>query len=118
MASFIVRDSNPQYGGECYFVGTREVRDPQGRKCAAADFGDKDHAKRFSSSGDAQHLVDGLNKMAGRKQFVIEEVSIYNQRYGQRRSNGFMGYGTLPREEQPAMHGGFNWIEDDGYNGF
>jgi len=119
MASFIVRDMNPQYGGQCYFVGHREVRDPRGRKCAAADFGDKEHAKRFTSRSDAESLVNNLNKMAGHKQFVAEEVSIYAQTYGQRRTNGFSGFGRLPRqEEEPALHGGFNWMEEGGYNGF
>ena len=39
MASFIVRDTNPQYGGQCYFVGTRKIKDPHGRDCEAAVFG-------------------------------------------------------------------------------
>ena len=121
MASFIVRDTNPQYGGQCYFVGTRKIKDPHGRDCEAADFGGKDNAKRFSSRSDAQGHADHLNKVAGNKQFVVEELNIYGQQYGQRRTNGFAGYGTLPhgRMEQPAAHGGFRWEEEDGgYNGF
>ena len=117
MASFIVRDTNPQYGGQCYFVGTRKIKDPHGRDCEAADFGGKDNAKRFSSRSDAQGHADHLNKVAGNKQFVVEELSIYGQQYGQRRTNGFAGYGTLP-QEQPSVHGGFRWEEEDGYNGF
>ena len=91
MASFIVRDTNPQYGGQCYFVGTRKIKDPHGRDCEAADFGGKDNAKRFSSRSDAQGHADHLNKVAGNKQFVVEELSIYGQQYGQRRTNGFAG---------------------------
>ena len=120
MASFIVRDTNPQYGGQCYFVGTREIRDPQGRKCAAADFGGKDNAKRFSSRSSADEQAAHLNKVAGRKQFVVEELSIYGQQYGQRRTNGFAGYGTLPENRvEAAAYGGFRWEEENGgYNGF
>lgn len=123
MASFIVRDTNHQYGGQCYFVGTRKIKDPHGRDCEAADFGGKDNAKKFSSRSSAQGQADHLNKVAGNKQFVVEELSIYGQQYGQRRpTNGFAGYGTLPngRMGQPApSHGGFHWEEDgDGYNGF
>ena len=117
--AYIVRDTNPQYGGQCYFVGTRQIRDPQGRKCEAADFGDRDHAKKFARKDDANTLVKNLNKIAGHPQFVVEENSIYTQQYGRRRAtNGFAGYGTLP-DPEPAVHGGFQWQEDEGgYNGF
>lgn len=119
MASFIIKDTNPQYGGECYLVGTRKMKDPNGRDCEAADFGDRKNAKVFTSAMEANGRANGLNKIAGRKQFVVEEVSIYGQRYGQRKTNGFAGFGTLPDVEQPSMHGGFMWEEDtDGYNGF
>lgn len=117
--AFIVRDTNPQYGGQCYLVGTRKIKDPNGRDCEAADFGDRENAKKFSSKSQANEHAARLNKIANAKQFVVEEVSIYNQQYGrQRRTNGFGGFGTLP-EAEPSMHGGFNWREDKGgYNGF
>jgi len=120
MASFIVKDTNPQYGGQCYFVGNRKIKDPHGRDCEAADFGEMNNAKRFSSESSAKEFAQVLNKMAGRNQFVVEEVSIYKQQYGQRRTNGFSGYGVLPSERvsQPATHGGFHWDDGDGYNGF
>lgn len=119
--TFIIRDLNPQYGGQCYFVGTRRIKDPNGRDCEAADFGDKEHARRFTSKRDAESLTNNLNKIAGHTQFVLEECTIYNQRYGNRKTNGFAGYGTLPREREMETieHGGFRFIEDDGsYNGF
>ena len=117
--AYIIKDNNPQYGGQCYFVGTRRIKDPQGRDCEAADFGDKASAKRFTSRDGAMERVRDLNKMAGKQQFTIEEDSIYGQQYGRKRTNGFAGFGRLP-EPQPAMHGGFVWDddEDDGYNGF
>jgi hypothetical protein len=115
--AYIVKDTNPQYGGQCYFVGTRKIKDPRGRDCEAADFGDREHAKKFSSRSDASSFVSHMNKIAGRQQFVVEELSIYGQQYGQRRTNGFAGYGTLP-QEQPSVHGGFRWDDGDGYNGF
>ena len=117
--AFIIKDTNPQYGGECYFVGTRKIKDPNGRDCEAADFGDRANAKQFGAKSTAQSYASNLNKIAGRTQFVVEEVSIYTQKYGQhRKTNGFAGYGHLPSPE-PSMHGGFEWIEeDDGYNGF
>lgn len=118
---YIVRDTNPQYGGQCYFVGTRQIRDPQGRKCEAADFGDKDNAKKFKRKEDATSLARNLNKIANSQQFVVEEVSIYNQQYGRRRgTNGFTGFGTLPNPEAQPSYGGFRWDEEDegGYNGF
>ena len=37
--AYIIKDLNPQYGGQCYFVGTRKIKDPHGRDCEAADFG-------------------------------------------------------------------------------
>ena len=118
--AYIVRDSNPQYGGQCYFVGTRSIRDPQGRKCEAADFGDREHATKFTRKDDANSLVRNLNKIAGREQFIVEENNIYKQQYGRRRAtNGFAGYGTLPNPEMEPAHGGFQWQEEDGgYNGF
>ena len=120
--AFVIKDTNPQYGGACYFVGTRKIHDPHGRACEAADFGDREHAKKFTSRSNAADRASALNKMAGRNQFVIEEESIYNQQYGRRRTaNGFNGFGHLPeprREAQPS-YGGFDWQEDDnGYNGF
>ncbi len=117
--AFIVRDTNPQYGGQCYFVGTRKIKDPQGRSCEAADFGDKENAKRFSTKSEANARAQQLNKVAGHSQFVVEELSIYGQQYGRRKTNGFNGFGHLPSPE-PSMHGGFDWHEDydDGYNGF
>lgn len=121
MASFIVRDTNPQYGGQCYFVGTRKIKDPHGRDCAAADFGEKENAKRFASRSSAEEHANQLNRVAGHKQFVVEEVSIYAQKYGQRRTNGFTGFGALPRESmEQCYHGGFHWRgnENGGYNGF
>lgn len=119
--AFIIKDTNPQYGGMCYFVGTRKITDNRGCGCEAADFGDKANAKKFSSHSQAEERASILNKMAGRTQFVVEEESIYGQQYGrQRRANGFNGFGHLPepgdRVAQPA-HGGFDW-QDDGYNGF
>ena len=117
--AFIVKDTNPQYGGQCYFVGTRQIRDPQGRKCEAADFGDRENAKKYTRKADAEQRAEQLNKIANCKQFVVEEESIYNQQYGRRnKTNGFAGFGTLP-EPQPA-YGGFDWQEEDngGYNGF
>ena len=115
--AFIVRDTNPQYGGQCYFVGTRKIKDPRGRDCEAADFGERDNAVKFNSHSEAQSRANGLNKIAGRKQFVVEELSIYGQRYGQRKTNGFSGFGNLP-QEQP-VHGGFRIMDENGgYNGF
>jgi hypothetical protein len=116
--AFIVRDTNPKYGGQCYFVGTRKVKDPHGRDCQAADFGDKGNAKSFARKTDADNVAGHLNKIAGRKQFVVEELSIYNQRYGRQATNGFMGFGTMPAPSG-AERGGFKWHGDgDGYNGF
>jgi hypothetical protein len=114
--AFIVKDTNPQYGGQCYFVGTRKMKDPQGRDCEAADFGARENAVKFNSQSQAQSRADHLNKIAGGKQFVVEELSIYGQQYGRRKTNGFAGFGTLPQEE--AVHGGFRIMDDDGYNGF
>lgn len=115
--AYIVRDTNPQYGGQCYFVGTRKIKDPRGRDCEAADFGDRDHAVKFNSKSSANDRAAMLNKIANAKQFVVEELSIYGQQYGQRRTNGFAGYGTLPNPSA-AQHGGFVWDDSDGYNGF
>ena len=41
-------------------------------------------------------------------------------RYGQRKNNGFSGFGTLPKEEPAAAQtGGFVWKQEKGgYNGF
>ena len=129
--AFIVKDTAPQYGGigESYFVGMRRVRDPHGRECEAADFGEKQMAKKFEHKGDAESFVKNLNHMAQRKQFVVEELSVYGLSYGKRkRSNGFMGFGTIPSEEpHAASQAGFNWhgggitndgFDGDGYNGF
>lgn len=115
--AYIVRDTNPQYGGQCYFVGTRKIRDPHGRQAEAADFGGKENAVKFTTKREAESRASHLNKIANARQFVVEELSIYGQQYGKRRTNGFAGFGTLPQEE--AQHGGFAWVEDDGgYNGF
>ena len=127
--AFIVKDNNPQYGGQCYFVGTRKMKDPRGRDCEAADFGDKANARQFSTKSQAQEFANHLNKMGNVKQFTVEEVSIYGQQYGRRnvsRTNGFNGFGTLPNphsQPQPSMHGGFvfddgMYEEEGGYNGF
>ena len=43
--AFVIKDTNPQYGGACYFVGTRKIHDPHGRACEAADFGDREHVQ-------------------------------------------------------------------------
>lgn len=116
--AFIVRDTNPKYGGECYFVGARKIKDPQGRNCEAADFGDKGNAKSFGRKGDAEAVAKKLNQIANKHQFVVEELSIYNQQYGRRGTNGFMGFGTMPAPSG-AERGGFKWHGDgDGYNGF
>ena len=127
MATFLIKDTNPQYGGQCYFVGTRKIRDPHGRDCAAADFGDKANAKKFSSKQQAADIVNGLNKMAGHKQFIVEEQNIYSQQYGFRRptqrTNGFTGFGHLPDPHDTPQYGGFRFVEEEpsnggGYNGF
>lgn len=123
MAAYLVKDNNPQYGGMCYFVGTRRIKDPQGRDCEAADFGDKSNAKKFSSKSDAASLASNLNKMAGCNQFVVEEESIYMQQYGRprRQTPGFTGFGRLPEPSNAGGgNGGFRFIEDEdsGYNGF
>ena len=115
--AYIVRDTNPQYGGQCYFVGTRKIKDPQGRGCEAADFGDREHAVKFASRSSANERASMLNKIANAQQFVVEELSIYGQQYGKRKTNGFAGFGTLPQEE-PHAHGGFRWEDEGGYNGF
>ena len=113
--AFIIKDKNPQYGGESYMVGTRQMRDPHGQPCEAADFGERANAMQMSRD-EAHKRVRMLNQMAGREQFVVEEVSVYGQSYGRPRgTNGYMGMGQLP-QEQPA-HGGFV-INDNGYNGF
>jgi len=124
--AFIIKDTNPQYGGMCYFVGTRKIHDPQGRPCEAADFGDKANARKFNSRNEAAERVSMLNKMAGRTQFIVEEESIYGQQYGrQRRANGFTGFGHLPEpQDRMPQHGGFHFEEEEepayggGYNGF
>lgn len=121
MAAYLIKDTNPQYGGMCYFVGTRRIKDPQGRDCEAADFGDLKNARKFTSRNEANERVQMLNKMAGRPQFVVEEQNIYTQQYGQRRrpTNGFNGFGNLPEREPQPSRGGFSWQEDEGgYNGF
>ena len=128
MAAFLIKDTNPQYGGQCYFVGTRKIRDPPGRDCEAADFGDKANAKKFASKQHAADVVKNLNKMAGRTQFVLEEQNIYAQQYGFRRqapqpTNGFTGFGHLPDPHDKPQHGGFRFVEEEpsaggGYNGF
>lgn len=127
MATFLIKDTNPQYGGQCYFVGTRKIRDPHGRDCAAADFGDKANAKKFSSKQQAADIANGLNKMAGHKQFIVEEQNIYSQQYGFRRpaqrTNGFTGFGHLPDPHDTPQHGGFRFVDEEpsnggGYNGF
>ena len=122
--AFLIKDTNPQYGGQCYFVGTRKIRDPHGRECEAADFGSRECAKKYTSKGEATKRVSMLNQMARRNQFVLEEENIYTQQYGRRRmgaTNGFTGFGHLPEPHAtPAQqHGGFSWGgDDDGYNGF
>lgn len=131
--AYIVKDNNPQYGGQCYFVGTRKMRDQQGRQCEAADFGDRANAHQFSNKSEATKFASQLNKMGNTNQFTVEEVSIYGQQYGRRsarQTNGFGGFGTLPnpggRVPQPAAHGGFvfdddmygGYEEQGGYNGF
>lgn len=98
---FIVKDLAPRFGEEAYYVGDRKIVDPQGRPCAAADFGDKSHAKQFSHKADANDFAKRLNTMARREQFVVEEVSIYNMSYSRPNyaaspNNGFEGYGGLP----------------------
>jgi len=116
--AFIIRDTNPQYGGECYFVGTRKVKDNQGRPAEAADFGDRANARQFGSKKDAERLANNLNKIANKQQFVVEEVSIYMQQYGRKRkeTNGFVGFEELPQEQVANQQGGFKW--QGGYNGF
>mgnify|MGYP003553755546 CR=1 FL=1 len=115
--AYIIRDTNPQYGGQCYFVGTRKIHDPNGRAAEAADFGDMPNSKKFTNKRDADEIARNLNKIAGNaNQFSVDEISIYNQQYGKRRTNGFSGFGELPIEE-PV--GGFVWHEpSSGYNGF
>jgi len=115
--AYIVRDTNPQYGGQCYFVGTRKMKESNGNICEAADFGEKENAVKFKTKSEANNRADILNKMAGKTQFIVEEFTIYNQQYGRVKTNGFMGFGTLP---QHANHGGFHWFDNDnsGYNGF
>lgn len=98
---FIIKDRNPQFGGEAYYVGDRKVVDPQGRPCAAADFGDKRNAKQFTQKEEALQFAGHLNSMARREQFVVEEVNVYNMSYTRQGSshspnNGFEGYGGLP----------------------
>ena len=115
--AYVIRDTNPQYGGQCYFVGTRKIKDPRGRDCEAADFGDRKHAAMFKSRSSADERAKVLNKIANAKQFVVEEFSIYGQQYGKRKTNGFAGFGMLPQEE-PQVHGGFKWEVENGYNGF
>ena len=60
-----------------------------------------------------------LNQMAGHKQFVVEEESIYGQQYGRRRqANGFTGFGHLPEPQAaPAQHGGFSFAPESDYGG-
>lgn len=118
--AYIVKDTNPQYGGQCYFIGTRKIKDPHGRDCEAADFGDKENAVKFRTSSEANSRAEHLNKIAGARQFIVEELSIYGQQYGRRNSNGFAGFGTLP-EPGVHQHGGFIWNDGNsngGYNGF
>ena len=128
--AFLVKDTAPRGGArESYFVGFRHVKDPQGRDCQAADFGEKMMAHKFDERGRAEEFVRNLNHMAGRQQFVTEELSIYGTQYGKRhqRTNGFMGFGTIPSGEPHAAapsRAGFNWDianyddDNDGYNGF
>ena len=125
--AFIIKDTNPQYSGMGYLVGTRKIRDPQGRDCEAADFGAKSNAKKFNDKRHATEFASVLNKMAGHTQFVVEEESIYGQQYGRHRaSNGFNGFGHLPEpQDREPQHGGFSFVgsmsEDNGgggYNGF
>lgn len=122
--AFIVRDTNPQYGGQCFFVGTRKIKAPNGRDAEAADFGERANARQFPTKSEANKFASLLNKIANcSNQFVVEEVSIYSQQYGRARragTNGFNGFGTLP-SPQPSnrQYGGFDWQEPQGgYNGF
>lgn len=125
---YIVKDTMPQNGmAESYFVGFRKVKDPMGRDCEAADFGEKMMAKEFRDSSEAQKFASSLNQMAKRTQFVIEEKqgAVYGMKYGKRRerNNGFLGIGTIPSEEPHAESmAGFNWHGtydgNGGYNGF
>ena len=118
--AFIIKDNHPQNEGEFYFVGRRKIKDPMGNDCEAADFGTYAEAHQFSSRGDAEQIAGALNQMARQKQFTVEEISVYNQRYGKGRTNGFSGFGTIPGEKTPTRHGGFVFDESvsGGYNGF
>ena len=119
--AFIIKDTHPQFEGqEAYMVGTRHIKDPQGRDCEAADFGSRERAKRFPNESEARAVTYALNKIARHEQFVVEEDNIYAMRYGQRKNNGFSGFGTLSKEEPAAAQtGGFVWKQaKGGYNGF
>ena len=104
---FIIKDRNPQFEVEAYYVGDRKVRDPQGRDCMAADFGEKKNARQFANVEDANNFATQLNHMARREQFVVEEVNVYSMSYTRGRKsdtnsphNGFEGYGGLPPRRQ------------------
>ena len=111
--AYIIRDTNSNYGGEYYFTGVRKMKDFKGRDCEAADFGTVDDAYRFVDKPEAQKRADVLNKIAHCEQFVVEEVSIYNQRYGKRGNNGFKGFRDYPGYEEVTT-----LAQKDGYNGF
>ena len=117
---FIIKDLHPQVKIDCYFVGTRKVKDPQGNVCEAADFGPIDSAKRFSSKNEANAISETLNKIANRKQFTVESIDIFSQKYGQKKRGGFSGFKTMQPVENSTVKAGFNWVNDnaDGYNGF
>lgn len=114
--SFFIKDTRAQGGGEAYMVGIRRIKDPMGRDCEAADFGDRANARSFTKS-EAEQRCHMLNQIAKSKQFVVEEESVLNMQYRRPRAaaNGFMG---VRQEPQPQAAGGFRFTPGSNYNGF
>ena len=72
---YIIRDLNPQYGGNQYLTGLRQITDDKGERMEAADFGDKRIAQQFNLD-EATKRVQILNTIAGKEQFMVEEYNM------------------------------------------
>lgn len=106
MAKYLVKDCNPQFQGENYYVGKRPMVDASGRQCLAADFGPRQAAHRFNSADEANKFAREMNSIAGNNFFkVIEDEGMaYGLHYGapsrSMQTNGFVGYDGLPPQRR------------------
>ena len=106
MAKYLVKDCNPQFQGENYYVGNRPMVDASGRQCLAADFGPRQSAYRFNTIEEAKKFAGEMNNIARNNFFkVVEDDGMaYALRYGapsrSAQTNGFVGYDGLPPQRR------------------